>query len=92
MLLSERRHKMSEDNAIILQKLDEMDLKIRDLQLTLENETNRNIKLIAEGHMDLNRKLDEALKIDNEKEILIMRVNTLENELRRLKERIDRIA
>lgn len=42
--------------------------------------------------MDLNRKLDEALKIDNEKEILIMRVNTLENELRRLKERIDRIA
>ena len=83
---------MSEDNAIILQKLDEMDLKIRDLQLTLENETNRNIKLIAEGHMDLNRKLDEALKIDNEKEILIMRVNTLENELRRLKERIDRIA
>jgi len=83
---------MSEDNAIILQKLDEMDLKIRDLQLTLENETNRNIKLIAEGHMDLNRKLDEALKIDNEKELLIMRVNTLENELRRLKERIDRIA
>ena len=44
-----------------------MDLKIRVLQLTLENETTRNIKLIAEGHMDLNRKLDEALKIDNEK-------------------------
>ena len=83
---------MSEENAAILQKLDEMDMKIRDIQLTLENETNRNIKLIAEGHPDLNRKLDEALKIDTEKEMLIMRVNTLENELRRLKERIDRIA
>ena len=83
---------MSEENKAIYQKLEEMDIKIRDIQLTLENETNRNIKLIAEGHMDLNRKLDEALKIDNEKEVLIMRVNTLENELRRLKERIDRIA
>ncbi len=71
---------MSEENKAILHKLEEMDMKIRDLQLTLENETNRNIKLIAEGHMDLNRKLDEALKIDTEKEILIMRVNSLENE------------
>jgi len=52
----------SEENKIILQKLEKMDMKIRDLQLTLENETNRNIKFIAEGHMDLNRKLDEALK------------------------------
>lgn len=77
---------MDEESKAILQKLEEMDMKIRDLQLTLENETNRNIKIIAEGHMDLNRKLDEALKIDNKKEMLIMRVNTLENELRRLKE------
>ncbi len=83
---------MNEESKAILQKLEEMDMKIRDLQLTLENETNRNIKIIAEGHMDLNSKLDEALKIDNKKEMLIMRVNTLENELRRLKERIDRIA
>lgn len=83
---------MDEESKAILQKLEEMDMKIRDLQLTLENETNRNIKIIAEGHMDLNRKLDEALKIDNKKEMLIMRVNALENELRRLKERIDRIA
>ena len=39
---------------------------IRSIQLTLENETNRNIKLIAEGHLDLSRKPDDALKIDNE--------------------------
>ncbi len=65
---------------------------IRSIQLTLENETNRNIKIIAEGHLDLSRKLDEALKVDNEKEMLLIRVNTLENELRRLKERIESIA
>lgn len=60
--------------------------------MTLENETNRNIKIIAEGHLDLNRKLDDALKVDTEKEMLLIRVNHLENEVRRLKERISEIA
>ena len=48
---------MNEESKAILQKLEEIDKKIRDIQLTLENETNRNIKLIAEGYMDWNRKL-----------------------------------
>ena len=77
---------------MILEKLSEMDRKITDIQLTLENETNRNIKIIAEGHLDLSRKLDDVLKVENEKEMLLIRVNRLENELRRLKDRIDAIA
>lgn len=60
--------------------------------MTLENETNRNIKIIAEGHLDLSRKLDDALKVDTEKEMLLIRVNRLENDVRRLKERISEIA
>ena len=66
--------------------------KINDIQLTLENETNRNIRIIAEAHLDLSRKLDEALKVENEKESLIMRVNRLENEVRQIKEKMDDIA
>ena len=66
--------------------------ELRSLQLTLENETNRNIALIAEGHLDLCRRLDDALKAENEKEMLLIRVNTLENEVRKLKERISNIA
>lgn len=65
---------------------------IKDIQLTLENETNRNIALIAEGHLDLSRKLDDALKVENEKEMLLIRVNRLENEIRRIKEKISTIA
>ena len=61
------------DNAATLNN------KVTDLQLTLENETNRNIRTIAEGHLDLSRKLDDALKVENEKEMLIIRVNILEN-------------
>lgn len=48
----------------IYNDIQKMKSQIRDLQLTLENETNRNIQLIAEGHLDLNRKLDEALKVE----------------------------
>lgn len=33
--------------------MQEMKRQIKDVQLTLENETNRNIKIIAEGHLDL---------------------------------------
>lgn len=83
---------MTEETKLILEKLTEMDRKITDIQLTLENETNRNIKIIAEGHLDLGRKLDDALKVENEKELLLLRVNRIENELRRLKDRIDVIA
>ena len=75
-----------EDDKMALSKEDLQEIKnllepiqndIKDIQLTLENETNRNIKLIAEGHLDLSRKLDEALKTDTEKEMLLIRVNTL---------------
>lgn len=65
---------------------------VKEIQLTLENETNRNIKIVAEGHLDLSRKLDEALKVDNEKEMLMIRVNALESEVRRLKEKLATIA
>lgn len=83
---------MTEETKMILDKLDKLENKITDIQLTLENETNKNIQIIAEGHLDLSRKLDEALKIDSEKEMLLLRVNRLENELRRVKERVSEIA
>ncbi len=71
-------------------KIDVKDTKkdVRSLQLTLENETNRNIQIIAEGHAILNRRLDEALKVESEKEMLLIRVNRMENDLRKLKEQI----
>lgn len=40
----------------------------------------------------LSRKLDGALKVENEKEMLLIRVNRLENEIRQIKEKINVIA
>lgn len=82
----------NEDLQAINSLLEPMKNEIKSIQLTLENETNRNIRIIAEGHLDLSRKLDDALKVENEKEMLLLRVSHLENELRKVKERINQIA
>lgn len=42
-----------EDLQAIESLLEPVKRDIRSIQLTLENETNRNIKIIAEGHLDL---------------------------------------
>ncbi len=81
-----------DEAKLILDEIQGIKREIREIQLTLENETNRNIRIIAEGHLDLSRKLDEALKVDQEKEMLMIRINQLESEVRRLKERIEQIA
>lgn len=68
------------------ERMSQVETKVLDVQLTLENETNRNIRIVAEGHLDLSRRLDEALRVENEKEIMNIRVNSIENEIRRIKE------
>ena len=77
------------NNQISEMKTDIQNLKreTREISLTLENETNRNIKIIAEGHLDLSRKLDKALTVENEKEMALIRINMMENEIRRIKEK-----
>lgn len=66
--------------------------ELKGVKLTLENVTNKNIQIVAEGHLDLNRKLDAALQIEHDKELMLIRLNRLEDEVRQLKERITSIA
>ncbi|MDD6208441.1 MAG: DUF5320 domain-containing protein [Clostridiales bacterium] len=66
--------------------------RVSGLELHIENVTDMNIKTVAEGHLDLSRKLDDALKVENEKEMLIIKMRFLEDELRKIKERLDQIA
>lgn len=75
-------------------KTDVDDLKLRAalIETTLENETNRNIKIIAEGHTDLSRKLDHVLQMESEKEMFLIRFNVLESEVQKMKQHFDSIA
>ena len=66
----------------------ELDQKLTEVQLTLENDINKKIRIIAEGHLDLSRKLDDSLKFSKENEMVLLRVTTLESDVRRLKTKI----
>ncbi len=63
--------------------------KVTDIKLTIENEIRVNIQRVAERHFGLSRNLHETLKIDSEKEMLAIRVNVLETELRRIKAQLE---
>lgn len=91
-IVKEMVRPISDDVSALREDVGTLRKDVKEVQLTLENETNRNINVIAEGHIDLNRKLDNALKIESEKELLLLRVTSLENEVRRLKAKIEEIA
>ena len=79
----------SEKLDLLLEKVETIEKKVSNIELTLENEIRTNIKRVAEGHLDLSRNLHESLKIDSEKEMLAIRVSVLETELRRIKTQLD---
>lgn len=91
-LILSKLGKMDERLDRMDERFDRLENDVTDIKLTLENEIRPNIMRVAKGHLDLYRKLDDAQKIDNEKEMIAIRVNILETELRRVKERLAQIA
>ncbi len=87
-VLSEEVQGLNDEVQVLNDKVQVLEHDVRGLQLTLENETNKNIRVVAEGHLDLSRKLDEALKVETEKELMHLRVNVLENDMRKVKEKV----
>lgn len=74
------------------EKQDQLECDVTAVKLTLENEIRSSIMRVAEGHQDLYRRLREATKTDDEKEMIAIRVSILETELRTIKEQLGQIA
>lgn len=87
--LDEKVSSIETDVQELKQRTTSIETNVADMKLTLENEIRVNIQRVAEGHFDLSRNLHDALKIDNEKEMLAIRVSVLETELRRIKTRLE---
>lgn len=85
---SEKLDLLLKEMASMKNDLTDVKTDVKSIKLTLENEIRVNIQRIAEGHLDLSRNLHDAMKPSNEIEMLIIRVNTLESELRELKRKI----
>ena len=72
---------MQEGMSEMRENICDLQINVRKVQMTVENETNRNIKIIAEAHLNLSQKLDKALEVEQEREMLMLRVNRLENKI-----------
>lgn len=79
---------MKEDMQDMKGSIQRLEERVKVIEVNLENVTNRNIRLIAEGHLDLVRKLEEAIRVKEERELLLTRVNVLEGDMRQVKQRL----
>ncbi len=59
-----------------------------DLRMHIENVTDRNICMVAEGHLDVMRKLNDTLSMKEEKNLLLIHMSYLESELSKVKRRL----
>ncbi len=86
--LDEKVASLDEKVASLDEKVASLEHEILKINVTLENETNRSIQIIAEGHLDLSRKLNEAIKISSDvkakQEIQDIYINMHQNQLRAL--------
>lgn len=85
----------SEKLDLILEKLEKLEQRTTNIELTIENETNRNIQLLAENHITLIDKLNQSIKVADKTLMyevqmtsLKSRVDLLEKELASIKSQI----
>ena len=83
--LKEEVQVLKEDVQRLKEDVQSVKERVTLFEITLENETNRNIQLIAEGHMNLDRKLDEALKELHPNTMYHLKVNHLDGEVTKMK-------
>lgn len=66
-------------------KYDNLDKKVSGLKITLDNDIDKKIIIIAEGHLLLQRKLDESLRVMQKQEMMDLHIINLESKIREIK-------
>ena len=89
--MEERMDHIEEHMSHMEERMDRIEDRMTGIEVHLETTTDVRIKIIGEGHADLTRKLDEALKVENERELLLIRLNYLEGEVVKVKRRLSQL-
>ena len=86
--VEERLDEVEERLDEVEERLVEVEKEVRIVRTTLENEIRVNIQRVAEGHLDLYRKLNESQRYSDEVEMLGVQVRVQGSELERLKAKV----
>ena len=76
--MDERFEKMDERFEKMDERMDSLENDVKSIKLTLENEINPKIQMVAEGHLDLARKMEELLEHESQIEMLELHVKYIE--------------
>ena len=68
---------MKNDIRSLDERLQKVENRITHIELTLENETNHNIQLLAENHISLVDKLNQAIKVQDKSILYEVQVSGL---------------
>lgn len=71
------------------ERLDNVEALARGNRIILENDIPKQINLIAEGHMDLNRKLQAAEEANRKYDNVMINIVAMQNDIRKIKDRLE---
>lgn len=69
-------------------EMQELKRRITNIELTIENETNRNIQLLAENHITLIDKLNQAIKVADKTLMYEVQMTSLKSRLELLEKEV----
>lgn len=67
------------------QKIDSIDGRVTNLELSLENDINKRINIVAENHLELNKKLDKLMQMSRTNRLYQIKVDYLESTVNEIK-------
>ena len=70
------------------ERLDKLENSVTDLKLHLENSTDKNIELLAENHVELVKKLNEAIPVANNNLAYEVKVSYLIEKVEKLERKV----
>lgn len=85
--VEERLDRVEEHLVQVDNRLCQVETDVSTMKILIESKLVPSIQIIAEGHLDLSRKLDQALEDRRERECLWLRVVNLECEVKGIKKR-----
>ena len=84
----EETKELAADMKSVKEDTKELRSRMSAIELNLENETNKNIRILAENHLSLMEKLDEAIKVSNRHFLYELKVSSLDRRVTEIERRI----
>ena len=82
---SELKEEIQEVRSELQEEIQEVKEDVTYLKLVIDNEIRRDISIVAEGHLDLSRKLEEPIKGNQERETFMIRLKALETYVKEIR-------